>query len=167
MSEPQQQHESVGEGRLFEVVDVTEDDLHKAGNLPADACPRRYCWWWASLSFDWNAAVKEGCTVVESTEVPPKYRHVPCCRSDRSSDVDHFEPRLPHILDDGIDASRWLKFRFERDREGLLNLKRILEGSEANSLRNLAIALLALSPTPTTDWKSALMKWIEDMLVGC
>jgi hypothetical protein len=166
-SQNQDEEETVSKGRLFEVVEITDDDLRRAKEIPSDACPRRYCWWWASLSFDWNVPVKDGCTVVESDDLPPKYRHIPCCRSERSSPIDHFEPRVPHILEDGIDASRWLKRRFQENKEGLLHLKRILDSPDADSLRNFGIVILALPDDESTDWKNRLRKWVSEQLAVC
>jgi len=172
MDDPQlnQQNERqlVSKGRFFEIVELTKEDSDRARTIPADGCPRRYCWWWWSLSFDWDTSAKDGCTVVNSMEPPPKYRGVPCCRSDRSSKIDHYEPRLPHIQEDGIDAARWLKYRFERDPEGLAHLKAILHSSDAESLRGFAIALLQMPATTAHDvWRSALLKWIDERLASC
>jgi hypothetical protein len=100
--------------RIFAVYSPTAEDLAKASLLPADACPRRYCWWWRSLSFDWNVIPAEGCTFLHAGKVAGwKNSDVACCRSDRQSVTDHFEPREPHLLEDGIDPARWLRFRCE------------------------------------------------------
>jgi hypothetical protein len=153
-------------GRLFKVVKPTENDLRLAAEIPADACPRRYCWWWTSLGFEWELAPIEGCTFLKTRRPSHwKFANVPCCRSDPSSHVDHFEPRGPHIEEDRIDASRWLKYRFENDKEGLLHLKQILESEDAESLRYLALALLHLPPTtPFGDWRNAMLEWIGERL---
>jgi hypothetical protein len=95
-------------GRLFPVVTPSLEDLTTAANIPADQCPRRYCWWWRSLSFDWELTPLQGCTFL-ACDKPPNFRdaHVPCRRCDPSSTVDHYEPREPHLLEDGFAVTRW------------------------------------------------------------
>ena len=99
---------------------ISDMDLPRAAELPPDACPRRYCWWWRSSMFEWNLTVSEGCTFLKS-EKPPgtTYGNVPCCRSDPSSNIDHFEPNEPYFESDQMDASRWLQFRTEKNAERL------------------------------------------------
>ena len=99
-------------GRYFLSVVPSAEDLERAASLGAEECPRRYCWWWISLSFEWGLMPSEGCTWPQS----PKrehwhYKETPCRRCDASSQIDHFESRGPHIEADGIDASAWLKAR--------------------------------------------------------
>jgi len=95
---------------------LTEIDLTHAAKIPASGCPRRYCWWWISALFEWNLSPNEGCTLLQAKKPPGyKYGDVPCCRSEPSSSFDHFEPREPFIEADGIDASRWLQYRAEKD----------------------------------------------------
>jgi hypothetical protein len=95
-------------GRLFLSFAPSPDDLVRAANIPANQCPRRYCWWWQSLSFDWEQTPLEGCTFLNSLK-PPDLPLVndPCCRCDSSSTIDHYEPREPHLLEDGFPVSRW------------------------------------------------------------
>ena len=88
------------------------EDIARASRLSPDECPRRYCWWWRSLSFEWEIPVSQGCTFIfdrDRGKVSANYpgRDSPCCRCDKSSSVDHFEPRDPHLADDGFDAKRW------------------------------------------------------------
>src|SRR6266487_3827108 len=95
-------------GRLFIVTTPSADDLVRAANIPVDQCPRRYCWWRRSLSFDWEVTLSQGCTFLTS----PKPRgmanaDVPCCRCDSSSTVDQYEPREPHLLEDGFPVPQW------------------------------------------------------------
>jgi hypothetical protein len=95
-------------GRLFLAVSPSLDDLNRAAKIPADQCPRRYCWWWQSLSFDWDRTPSEGCTFLTSPKPPGMTNpDVPCSRCDSSSTVDHYEPREPHLLDDGFLVPRW------------------------------------------------------------
>ena len=95
-------------GRLFLAVTPSSEDLTKAANIPADQCPRRYCWWWRTLSFDWEMIPLQGCMFF-TCDKPPGFNNanLPCRRCDPSSAVDHFEPREPHLLEDGFAVVRW------------------------------------------------------------
>jgi len=95
-------------GRLFLAVTPSPEDLKRAANIPAGQCPRRYCWWWRSLAFDWGLTPLQGCTFL-SCEKPPNFKNadVPCRRCDSSSAVDHYEPREPHLLEDGFAVPQW------------------------------------------------------------
>ena len=98
----------VRSGRVFEVITPSPGDITRANELPLTACPRRYCWWWQSLSFDWEIPANEGCTYLNV----PKPSHwldtdKPCCRCDTSSQVDHYEPREPHLEHDGFHRHRY------------------------------------------------------------
>ena len=101
--------EQNGRFRLFEVVTPTADDLARSRELTLLAGPRRYCWWWQSLAFDWDTPVAVGCRLRESAK-PPGFRFpdVPCCRLDPTSGVDHYEPREPHLVEDGFEPDRVL-----------------------------------------------------------
>ena len=81
----------------------TEEDIERARLLTDSSCPRRYCWWWRTLSFDWDTDVTQGCTFGSSEKPPdwPKSEQA-CCRLDVTSSADHFEPRDPHMIEDGI-----------------------------------------------------------------
>src|SRR3954451_12318573 len=84
--------------RLLEEIAPTKEDLARTAALPPSECPRRYCWWWASLAFEWELTPKEGCTFLTARKHPDwKYTDIPCCRSDPSSPLDHFEPRGIYI----------------------------------------------------------------------
>ena len=99
----------MGNGRFFEVYKPTLQDIAKAKELDKASCPRRYCWWWRSLSFEWPVPIKEGCTfetaAPKSNVIRPPY--TPCRRKDPQFRTDHYEPREPHLLEDGFDVSRW------------------------------------------------------------
>lgn len=98
--------------RLIEEVHVTSEDLARASVIPLGECPRRYCWWWASLSFDWDVLPSVGCIFLNAKKHPDwKYADIPCCRSDPTSPLDHFEPRGLYIAQDGIDPSGWLAYQ--------------------------------------------------------
>jgi hypothetical protein len=94
--------------RVFTVVTPSAEDLERARSMPLSACPRRYCWWWHSLAFDWSLAPSEGCQFSEfASAIGWKSSEIPCCRADESSTADHFEPREPHLAQDGFDDSRF------------------------------------------------------------
>lgn len=94
--------------KALRVVSVSQEDLEKVKEFDQHSCPRRYCWWWKSLSFEWDISVETGCTFLESDK-PPGYRDpsTPCCRLNPDSSVDHYEPREPHIIENQVDASEW------------------------------------------------------------
>ena len=94
--------------RVFAVYNPTAADLAKARELPRDACPRRHCWWWRSLSFDWDVEVRDGCTFVEARK-PKGWRNADaqCKRCDPNSGCDQYEPREPHLYEDGFDDAYW------------------------------------------------------------
>jgi hypothetical protein len=95
-------------GRLFVAATPSADDLVRAASIPADQCPRRYCWWWRSLSFEWEVTPSVGCTFLTSPKPPGMANaDTPCCRCDASATVDHYEPREPHLLEDGFAVPRW------------------------------------------------------------
>ena len=56
------------------------------------------------MQFDWDVAAAEGCTFL-GADKPPGWKNadVPCCRC-AATHVDHFEPREPHLLDDGFES---------------------------------------------------------------
>lgn len=94
--------------RVFTPVRPPQADIERAKALPAGSCPRRYCWWWHSLGFDWDTPVEKGCTFL-SSEKPPDWPNAecPCKRAEPASTIDHFEPREPHLIEDGL-APVWL-----------------------------------------------------------
>jgi hypothetical protein len=94
--------------RLFSVVTPSAEDVARAATLPLTACPRRYCWWWRSLGFDWDTPVAAGCTFLASHK-PPGWPspETPCCRAVPGSGADQHEPREPHLRDDGFDDRRF------------------------------------------------------------
>jgi hypothetical protein len=86
------------------VVDLAREKLTR------DQCPRRYCWFWHSLGFDWELKPEEGCGVPNEhprdellerrgAELEP-WRQ--CCRaSGNPQHPDYYEPREPHLKADG------------------------------------------------------------------
>ena len=108
-----------GDGRYFRSVTPSPDDLDRARRLPLSACPRRYCWWWRTLSFDWGLSVAAGCDYLAR----PKPSHwkdieVPCCRMQAGSGSDHYEPREPHLEADGFERYRFLRPGENSDSDG-------------------------------------------------
>jgi hypothetical protein len=89
--------------RVVRAYQPSPEELVRARAIPRSACPRRYCWWWQSLAFDWDTPVDQGCTFLKPRE-PPGWRHseVACRRCESSSGVDHYQPREPHLLEDGF-----------------------------------------------------------------
>ena len=89
--------------RILTAFQPSAEDVARAKALPRDACPRRYCWWWHSLSFDWTTPVKDGCTFL-TADKPPDYPNedCPCRRAEPASLIDHYEPREPHLIEDGV-----------------------------------------------------------------
>ena len=95
-------------GRYFRSVTPSSGDIARAEELQLTECPRRYCWWWMSLSFDWDHTPAEGCQYAEAPKRPHwQFTDVPCCRSDVTSGVDHYEPREPHLEADGFHRYRF------------------------------------------------------------
>lgn len=94
------------------------NDKVKLTQISPKDCPRKYCWWWRTLAFDWEISAAEGCTFLEAARkgALPNYAvrpDLPCCRADSSSEVDHYDPQDPYILEDGVD-DRWLNAFDER-----------------------------------------------------
>jgi hypothetical protein len=87
----------------------SEKDVERARALPADACPRRYCFHWDSPSFHWERSPGEGCLYLVGKKVGWKYAGIPCCRSDTSSIIDHFEPNEWAAEADEVDCTKWGK----------------------------------------------------------
>lgn len=103
------------ENRDSEVVGrkPTPEDIAHAKLIPQDQCPRRYCWWWRTLGFDWQRTIAEGCEFIEDRDngrIPENWRlpQYPCRRCDPSSPADHYEPREPHLMEDGFNMNDWL-----------------------------------------------------------
>ncbi len=94
-------------GKVFTPYTPARAEIERAQALPAGACPRRYCWWWRSLEFEWHIEPAVGCTFLASPK-PPGWPmpERPCRRADSSSSADHFEPREPHMIEDGV-LPRW------------------------------------------------------------
>src|SRR3989304_613877 len=61
--------------RLFVPVKPSPADLSRARDLAVlTDCPRRYCWWWKSLAFEWDVPVAEGCTFLQAQK-PSDWRY--------------------------------------------------------------------------------------------
>jgi hypothetical protein len=103
--------------------------------LARESCPRRYCWYWRTLSFDWDLNPGQGCEVAErhfarlqlerrqGVEFQPWQQ---CCRaSGNPQHPDLYEPNEPHLEADGwpVDFFQMVgkaarQRRFERRRRG-------------------------------------------------
>jgi hypothetical protein len=90
--------------KALEILIPSAEDLERSRSIPRTECPRRYCWWWHSLSFDWDIEVSQGCTFLQSKK-PPGWKHpeAPCKRSATESQIDQYEPREPHLEEDGFE----------------------------------------------------------------
>ncbi len=102
--------------RAFRHVVPSSEETSRARSLPADACPRRYCWWWRTLSFTWQVSVTDGCTFPRDKKPdwwPQPDR--PCCRSVPDSPAGHYESRGPMLDEVGTDGSRWLDCKKRRE----------------------------------------------------
>src|SRR5262249_55203832 len=99
-------------GKLHLVVVPSPSELEQARErLTRESCPRRYCWFWHTLAFDWDLSPEQGCEVAErnihrlllqhqSGEPVPAWQH--CCRaSGNAQHPDYYEPREPHLEADG------------------------------------------------------------------
>ena len=97
-------------GQAFDFVTPSPEDLDRAAKLERlTDCPRRYCWWWQSLAFDWDTLVAEGCTYPDRTNHLHRLdTDKPCSRWDASSGADHYEPREPHLEGDGFHRYHFL-----------------------------------------------------------
>lgn len=98
--------------RILKSYTPTQEDFRRLNTVCDDECPRRYCWWWRSLEFDWDIPTQEGCTFLGS-EKPPGWpnQDTPCYRAASGSGVDHFETRDSATIEDRIDPPRWIKGR--------------------------------------------------------
>ncbi|PCI10103.1 hypothetical protein COB72_04230 [bacterium] len=92
----------------------TEQDLQRVDTMTPCQCPRRYCWWWRTLSLDWDTSIAQGCAF-DQTKHPtfgdpshPPQDIPPCNRLDATSPLDHYEPRDPALLEDGLTPARWI-----------------------------------------------------------
>jgi hypothetical protein len=118
--------------RLFAAPPAEVEEARK--RLTREQCPRRYCWYWHSLSFDWDLKHEEGCGVANGhicdallmqrgAEVGP-WRQ--CCRASGNPEhPDYYEPREPHLEADGwsvdffqIVGKAARRRRFERRQRG-------------------------------------------------
>jgi len=98
--------------RLYQSVTPSPAELQQARErLTRESCPRRYCWYWHTLSFDWDVSPEQGCKVGErqihrlllerrTGEALPPWQQ--CCRASGDPEhPDYYEPREPHLEADG------------------------------------------------------------------
>jgi hypothetical protein len=103
--------------------------------LTRELCPRRYCWYWRTLAFDWDVSPEQGCEVAErhihrlllerqNLQSVPAWQQ--CCRaSGNAQHADYYEPREPHLEAGGWAQDFFLvvgkaarRRRYERRRRG-------------------------------------------------
>jgi hypothetical protein len=103
--------------------------------LTRESCPRRYCWYWHTLAFDWELTPEQGCEVAarhihrlllerQSGKQVPAWQQ--CCRaSGNAQNPDYYEPREPHLERDGwpedffqVVGKKARRRRYERRRRG-------------------------------------------------
>ncbi len=122
--------------RIHLPVVLSPADLERARErLFRASCPRRYCWYWHTLAFDWELSPAEGCEVAErhiyrlllersqGEPVPPWQQ---CCRaSGNPQHPDFYVRREPHLEADGWPADFFQlvgkaarRRRFERRQRG-------------------------------------------------
>jgi hypothetical protein len=123
-------------GRIHLSVVPSPAELEQARErLSRESCPRRYCWYWRTLSYDWELSPAEGCEVAErhitrlllgheQREPVPAWQA--CCRaSGNPQHPDFYERREPPLKADGwpTDFFRLVgkaarRRRFERRKRG-------------------------------------------------
>jgi hypothetical protein len=98
--------------RIHLSVTISPAELQIAQEkLRRESCPRRYCWYWHTLAFDWELSAEQGCEVAHrhihrlslefqySTQIEPWQQ---CCRATQNpQQPDYYEPREPHLAADG------------------------------------------------------------------
>lgn len=123
-------------GKYHLSVVPSPDELEQAQKrLSRESCPRRYCWYWHTLSFDWDLSPADGCEVGErhitkllleraKGESVPAW-HVCCRASGNQRQADYYEPREPHLEADGwppdffqVVGKAARRRRFERRKRG-------------------------------------------------
>jgi hypothetical protein len=127
--------ESLGVRVHLEVIPSPAELGQARERLTRESCPRRYCWYWHTLAFDWGLSPAQGCEVAErhihrlllvrwqGRPIPPWQQ---CCRaSGNSQHPDYYEPREPHLEMDDWPVDFFLvvgkaarRRRFERRRRG-------------------------------------------------
>src|SRR5439155_3963389 len=98
--------------RIHLSVTPSSAELEQARErMSRESCPRRYCWYWHTLAFDWDLSPAEGCEVAERhitrlllgrAQGEPVPAWQVCCRaSGNPQHADYYEPREPHLEADG------------------------------------------------------------------
>lgn len=101
---------SLHTGRMYH---PTASERARAHEMRPEECPRRYCWWWESMEFEWDKAPRDGCRLSLFLKTPGVFRgtpqivDTPCCRAEPTSNVDHMELRNSTLWDDGFDTMAW------------------------------------------------------------
>ena len=96
---------------VFEIFNPNPEQLREAHQrLRRCDCPRRYCWYWQSLRYDWEIKPSDGCTVATrhinqlQHDDPQGIAPWRECRraSGNSQHADFYESRDPHLMEDGF-----------------------------------------------------------------
>src|SRR5437588_49455 len=98
--------------RIYLSVVPSSAELEQARErLFRESSPRRYCWYWHTLAFDWELSPAEGCEVAERhitrlrlgrTQGEPVPLWQQCCRATGNPQhPDYYEAREPHLETDG------------------------------------------------------------------
>ena len=94
--------------RVLNQYSPTKEDMQRVAKMAHDDCPRRYCWWWHSSTFDWSITPADGCTFIRAKKpFGWKFADVPCRRAEGKTSVDHYERREPYLLADGFKLDSW------------------------------------------------------------
>lgn len=78
-------------------MSASEDDIKRARKLQRCECPRRYCWWWSTATFDWDVATKDGCDITFDHPDLTK-----CSRAVPEATTDLFEAMEENLEADGM-----------------------------------------------------------------
>ena len=85
--------------------------------IPANACPRRYCWWWQSLGLRWDRTPAQGCQLPFVEPIGGwHYTQLPCRRADPASPVDHYETQPDTLREDSVSPDAWIAAAHEYSR---------------------------------------------------
>ncbi len=106
----------------------------KRSGCPASSVRAGNCWYWHSLSFDWDLKPEQGCGVanehIADTRLKRQGAEIGmwrrCCRAtENPQHPDYYEPREPHLEADGWPADFFQvvgkaarRRRFERRQRG-------------------------------------------------
>ena len=95
--------------KVFYEYDPTENELKKAKKFKKTDCPRRYCWFWHSLRFDFELPIDKGCNLANEFPFNVLCKEPIFCRrrTGNISDKDLYERREPYLMKDGFEINRF------------------------------------------------------------